>query len=376
MKTNRLTFSRFFILMLSLLLISQAFAQESSSDSSNIDYNEGPHVYWQNDSTINVLYYCSDSLIINSLAYSNSLEFSGLCNDSHVMYKIASNYTQYPSYRLGSVPRIFAVSDLHGEFEYFEELLVNAKIIDKDRHWIYGDGHLIIVGDVFDRGDKVTECLWLIYLLEQEAIKAGGQVHLLLGNHEIMVLRGDDRYIHEKYLQGISRKSRIEHRDLFGRDMELGRWLRTKPAALVINDVLFTHGGIAPYYAQNSFNLDSLNRLAANCIDISSAEKAFDDEKNHFLRSLGPYWYRGYQMSIESRYPETTPDEMTSILDYYKVHTIVVGHSENDSIMTFQNNRVIGIDVPVFDLDGLHGLLIEDGKFFIVNQQGKTSLLK
>ena len=73
-----------------------------------------------------------------------------------------------------------------------------GKVIDTDLTWSFGDGHLVIVGDVFDRGPNVTECLWLIYRLEQEASAAGGAVHFLLGNHELMVMRGDLRYLNER----------------------------------------------------------------------------------------------------------------------------------------------------------------------------------
>ncbi len=52
---------------------------------------------------------------------------------------------------------------------------------------------------MFDRGEQVTECLWLIYSLEEKAKAVGGYVHFVLGNHEIMNLQGDFRYVQEKY---------------------------------------------------------------------------------------------------------------------------------------------------------------------------------
>ena len=51
------------------------------------------------------------------------------------------------------------------------ELLKNNKIIDEDLKWTFGDGHFVIVGDVFDRGDKVNEVLWFLYDLEIQAKK-------------------------------------------------------------------------------------------------------------------------------------------------------------------------------------------------------------
>ncbi|MEL6922776.1 MAG: metallophosphoesterase, partial [Bacteroidota bacterium] len=73
--------------------------------------------------------------------------------------------------------KLFAISDIEGEFEIFAQTLQANKIIDKNYNWIYGRGHLVLNGDFFDRGINVTACLWLVYRLEQEAERAGGRVH-------------------------------------------------------------------------------------------------------------------------------------------------------------------------------------------------------
>ena len=98
-----------------------------------------------------------------------------------------------------NVSHFAAISDIHGQHEMFIELLMAQGIIDSLQNWAFTDGHLVIVGDVFDRGDKVTESLWFLFDLEKQAKKAGGRVHLLLGNHEVMVLHGDIGYINPKY---------------------------------------------------------------------------------------------------------------------------------------------------------------------------------
>ncbi len=82
--------------------------------------------------------------------------------------------------------KIFVVSDIEGNFQSFCKLLMKNRVIDKYLNWRFDDGHLVIVGDCFDRGDQVIECLWLIYMLEEMALNDGGKVHFILGNHEIM----------------------------------------------------------------------------------------------------------------------------------------------------------------------------------------------
>ena len=61
----------------------------------------------------------------------------------------------------------FAISDIHGQHELFIKLLQSQKVINEENQWIYDKGHLVIVGDIFDRGDQVTETLWFLFFLEK-----------------------------------------------------------------------------------------------------------------------------------------------------------------------------------------------------------------
>ena len=143
-----------------------------------------------------------------------------------------------------NVDKFLAISDIHGQHDLFIKILVSHKVIDTSGQWIYGDGHLMIVGDIFDRGDKVTESLWFLFALEKQAKQYGGQVHILLGNHELMVLHGDIRYINPKY-QYTAGKTDTDYEDLFSDETVLGQWLRSKNIAEKINDIVFVHGGFS-----------------------------------------------------------------------------------------------------------------------------------
>jgi len=367
-----------FILVAVLITCLSVYADDYSNpeDSVPIITDDGPHVYWKNDSTAIVFYWCENQKVEQIFTVNDTLKFSGFCTDTNIVYTIPRDKPLPSDDIYSDVSKIFVLSDIHGEYEYFVNILITAKIIDDNLHWIWDDGYLVIDGDVFDRGELVTECLWLIYNLEHEAMAAGGRVHLTLGNHEIMPLRNDLRYINEKYLDGICRKTRIQYPDLFGSDTELGRWLRSKHTALKINDILFVHGGLYPNLIDSGYTITRINQTARDGIDISSLDLRYNPEVKLMYGSFGPYWYRGFHYEMENRYPQITEPEVDKLLSYFDVATIVVGHTGVDQIIGLYNNKILAVDIPFDELLGLQGLLIENGKYYRVHVDGTRELIK
>lgn len=118
---------------------------------------------------------------------------------------------------------LFVVADTHGEYEILVQLLQNQGVIDGNLQWSFGSGHLVVLGDILDRGDRQTEILWLFYALEAAAEAASGGVHVLLGNHETHGwLGGDTRGLNPKYLHVAKVLGVDSYADLFGEDTVLG----------------------------------------------------------------------------------------------------------------------------------------------------------
>lgn len=351
---------------------------QSTSDSiaEVISYDDGPHLFWQNDSTAIVLYFLDGEIIRKELAYQPNMSFEGLANDDTITYKLHPQLDNQDQEVLDGVSKILALSDIHGEYEYFVDILQKTKIIDSARHWTWGNGHLVIVGDVFDRGDKVTECLWLIYQLEAEASDAGGAVHYLLGNHELMILRNDLRYVNKKYVDGISRRNRIDYPELFGPDMELGRWLRNKNTVARINNILFVHGGLSSTLIDSAFSISEINNRMRDLIDFPAPELLFNQRSLFLTKSLGPQWYRGYHYAMEDRYEKATAAQVDRILKYFEADAIVVGHTGVDSVLSLFDGRVYAVDIPFEEIHSLEALLWEDCKFYRVTGSGKIHALK
>jgi hypothetical protein len=234
------------------------------------------------------------------------------------------------------------------------------QIIDDNLNWSWGKGHMVICGDVFDRGDQVTECLWLIYKLEDQAKKAGGKVHFILGNHELLILKDKDKsYVNDKYILPYA-KARVDYNDLFGQEFELGRWIRTKNMAVKINDILFVHGGIPPEFVDIDQSIEKMNRYIHTYLSSESDSTIIDKEL-----VIYPAWYRGYF------YNPDLGNGLKKICKYYKVKHIVVGHTTVKKIQRIQDGSVIAIGIH-FGEPGVsaEGLLINSKKFYRVDEKG------
>jgi len=261
--------------------------------------------------------------------------------------------------------KIFAVSDIEGEFEGFRKLMIANGVIDEQFNWTFGKGHLVIAGDLFDRGKQVTEYLWLLYGLEDKAKAAGGYVHVILGNHDVMNLSGDLRYVDRKYLLSAEQLG-MDYMSLFDKNAELGRWLRSKNAMEKIGDKLFVHAGISPELVKLGYGIQQLNDLARPYYD--TPKKDLPLSLQTVFGKDGPFWYRGYFMA-----PRATMQDVDNALHLYVCKQIIVGHTiVNKNITAYYDSKIIGIDVDHHA--GKHfGILLSAGRWQVADVKGKLS---
>ena len=269
------------------------------------------------------------------------------------------------------VSKFFILSDIEGNFAAFRKLLLAGGVIDADYNWTFGAGHLVLTGDFFDRGDQVTQVLWLIYSLEDKAKAAGGYVHYVLGNHEIMNMSGDIRYLHGKYLQDATLLNEDYVYGLYGANSEIGRWLRTKNIVEKIGNILFMHGGFSPYMNNMDISLNKLNEISRPYYP-DSTYKYKDERLEIIFGDYGPFWYRGYyQPTIP-----TSTSQIDSTLDKYGVKHIATGHTIiADTISFLHGGKLINTDVHHVKGHS-EAVLIEDDKYYRVTGSGEKFLVK
>lgn len=338
--------------------------------------------------------------------------------------------------------RVVAIGDVHGAYEQFVAILQSAQLIDADTHWIGGDTTLVQTGDLFDRGVRVREVMDLLMRLQQEAATAGGRVIVLLGNHEGMNLTGFYRDVNpEMYATFADEKSekrrkaafskfqkywrsaataagydpppltgeikqqwmtahplgRIEYTEAIGPDGVYGKWLRTLPVAVIIDGVLFIHGGIGPALAGMSvdeINTEAAEELAAydNAREYlvkrglmpstlgleavaaaihrqdtpAKVSSAIENADEWLIRSGdGPLWFRGSAKWDE----DEQGDEMVELLDGVGATYVVGGHTPQRPrrIQTRFGGRVFLIDTGMLSShyeDGRPSALVIEGDTF------------
>jgi len=267
--------------------------------------------------------------------------------------------------------KILAISDIEGDFHDFTQLLKIGQVMDENFNWIFGKGHLVLVGDFLDRGDQVTEVLWLIYSLEEKAKAAGGYVHFILGNHEVMNLSGDLRYVSKKYLNN-ARLMRKRYEKLFDKSTELGRWLLTKNIMEKIGKRLFVHGGISEEVNSLGLSISQINKLVRPNYSFSMYESLSQNLKTLLNSKESPLWYRGYYTGE----PRATMEQVNKTLSVFDVSEIYTGHTVvADSIGFYYNNHIINLDTHDYR-GNMEALLIENDNYFRINIKGKSLIHK
>ena len=239
-------------------------------------------------------------------------------------------------YEFYDVDRIVVVGDLHGDFEGYVDILDAAGVRDRKGNWIGGTTNLVQTGDITDRGPDSRKIIDDIRKLAKKAKKAGGHVHILIGNHEMMNMLGDLRYVHPgeyeafhtpdsmvlrdhyytRYEKAARDKAKqnglkfskeafrqkwyeehplgyIEHRLEWGRPKgKYYRWAINNPVTVKINDTLFLHAGISPL--EDEMSIKELNEKVIESI------KKFPDTDAEFLFSEDSLlWYRGLALNEE-----------------------------------------------------------------------------
>ena len=327
--------------------------------------------------------------------------------DSNRMITVKTGMNVFPSFTVhlkdhytippGQYERpvhLFAISDIEGNLTGLYSILLSNSIIDKKGNWIFGHGHLVLNGDLFDRGSQVTPLLWFVYHLENQAEENGGCVHTILGNHDIMNLSGNASDNDHKYIEIAKRLSGQSDWDkatrfLYSEKSEIGQWLRSKNIIEKIGDDIFVHGGLNKFHVAQKYSIADMNTIARQYYGkpIDKNTELAEREKLILGSINSPYWDRKLSLDWKIKWAylfkgilvkKTTPEALGDILSFYKARHMIIGHSPVGDISTGYGSKVIKIDVAhgeVLNSGRTRALMIEDGAYYKVNDTGQKQPL-
>jgi hypothetical protein len=347
----------------------------------NPNYTDGPHIKRINDTLVRMFYMEYDTavnfpvMVDNYYAFDgDTVELSGFAGDRQT-YKVIRNILPDPDH-YQNISKIMAIGDIHGYFSALAKYLKAVEVIDENHNWIWGDGHLVMLGDIFDRGSMVTETLWLLYRLDCQARQYGGRVHLLLGNHEIMVMLNDVRYLNAKY-KLFSHYFHYDYNELYDSQTLLGQWLRSRNTVIKINDIMFSHAGISPVVYNKGLSINTINNLIRNFLaNDPNAPNKDATVTSLLLNADGPLWFRGYFHKLYGYPTFITSDLIDSLFTFYGVKAMAIGHTEVDEITPMYDNRLIAVDMPLREGSYIkEALLFENGYFLRLKPDGKKEAL-
>lgn len=348
--------------------------------------NDGPYLFYENG-RLKILEVTKDNAL-------NIREESGLpaglkldvySDDNQLLFQVPINKIENferPAWENRTeYTKTFAVSDLHGRFDLFAAILKTGEVINDKYEWIYGSNHLVIDGDIFDRGADVLPILWLIYKLEFEAKTVGGRVTTILGDHEEMIMRDNLKYTYAKYNTLSQRAMNMTYGKMWGLTNVMGNWLRSKNTIQIVGENLYVHAGLSKAFMEREETIPEINELVSKSIYLSKEErkKQYPDIAD-FLYSdsyNGPLWYRG-MVKTGSEYSPIKEADVDKLLAQYDVKRIIIGHTENSRVKYTYNKKVYDICVnhpKAFEKE-TRAVVIEGDDIKAINDEGEFVTIK
>jgi len=242
----------------------------------------------------------------------------------------------------GEGQRVVSMADQHGDFDglvlHMHKLGLLSRVPTKSSStwsgiWAGGDTIFVQTGDILDRGPDGKAMYKFLWNLQDQAPR--GSVVLLTGNHELMVLQGDIRYVTNidfctytrdncggspprsasycstccNYDNGKCSSSgsgclngNCEFLQAWDKNGEMGAEMRKRfregkmKLAYEANGVVFTHAGLASsiWGKIGSRNIDDLNNRTADLFSSSNGKQLWNsgDIVAATDRENGPMWSR------------------------------------------------------------------------------------
>jgi hypothetical protein len=221
--------------------------------------------------------------------------------------------------------------------------------------------------------------------IKASAIDDGSAVYSLLGNHELMNIIGDIRYVSYKNLEQLDVNDENKDQDqdqdinkevidvidvtnedytnnipnfikrrknIFRREGILAKFIAcTRYSILIVNDYLFVHGGVLGSYINQTYNLQNLNNDIKDFIMNKKDEKTEKEITNFIFNADSPFYTR--KLGNIKKNTSLSLDDCTdvqNIIKNFNLKGIIVGHTPhldgiNGTCKQNDKNTLFRIDV-------------------------------
>ena len=257
---------------------------------------------------------------------------------------------RYPSV-LPAVERIIVVGDLHGDWDMTVKSLIVARVINKNLHWIGGNTVVVQVGDQIDRcrfsgtpcklpeatkNDEASDLKILNYFtkLHDEAQKVGGAVYSIIGNHELMNVNGDMRYVSYQNIKDFDNYKKPDGK-IIKDGMEARTWAFspgnpianflgcTRQLSLIIGSNLFVHAGVVPKITEK-YGIQEMNQIMSLFL-WDKLNNNIDTKELLDSSDYSPLWNRVFGNKMKSQ--QQCDMLMNPLKEIYNVDRIFIGHT-------------------------------------------------
>jgi hypothetical protein len=247
--------------------------------------------------------------------------------------------------------RVVAIGDLHADIGATRKAFQAAGATNARDEWIGGAMTVVQLGDLIGRSDDERQVLDFVLELQRKAAKAGGTLHALIGNHEVMGGRVDNQAVGPnpfpayENVEGLHRddpRLRVlpPHERARGAALMPGgpyaRKLAAFPTVVKIRETVFVHGGVVPRWA--SYGIDRINRevsdwLAGRAPEPDSAAGVDDGDR--------VMWTRQFSSSVDAADCALLGESLRIL----RARRMIVAHTVQPEITPRCDGRVWAVDV-------------------------------
>ena len=308
--------------------------------------------------------------------------------DKQIYNKHCSKYGNFQEYILSNKSNIIAIGDIHGDYRFALRLLLAAKVIEFDKkltdiNWIGKDTVVVQIGDQVDRcrpfkttcdnplattNDEASDIAILLLFndLHKKAVKHGGAVISLLGNHELMNVMGNMNYVSYKgimqftkngipnYQVDDSYKSSTIHpkeyeiglaerKKLFSIGNKYAKLLAcTRLSYVIVDEFIFIHGGLVPKFIEN-INNNGNNFYETNYYVRQWLLGLISDDKVKHIVHNNPdtiFWDRilgSIPPNVEIKNNKFCEEYLKKVLNMFNLKGMIIGHTPQ----IFKHNKGI-----------------------------------